>query len=386
MKFGVIIVLIFVFGVNCIASLPDHVHEKTLFEALTKTTKKTKALNLYLNTHASFNAYFNNDELNEAAFRLDQFRIEATGDINDWIYYRWRQALNVSNQAQSLDNTPSSIDYAAVGFRLSPKFSLFAGKQGIAFGGYEFDANPIEVYEYSTLINYMVCFLTGVDVCYNLTDNQEFHFQVVNTRNGSMQEMFGKLPQGVEKSKLPLGYTINWNGNFNETIKTRWSVSLFNDARKKFMYYYALGTELNVSKFNMYFDFMYADEALDREGIVSRLVYDAGYEERAMDTKYLSLVTRLNYRFRPKWNVFVKGMYETAGVTANNGVLTKGKYQTSFGYLGGVEFYPMERNLHFYVTYVGRSYDYTDRAKLLGVRDYSTQRLSLGFIYKIPVF
>lgn len=46
----------------------------------------------------------------------------------------------------------------------------------------------------------------------------------------------------------------------------------------------------------------------------------------------------------------------------------------------------MKTNLHFYLTYVGRSFDYTARAKALGETDYSTNRVSVGFIYQLPVF
>lgn len=56
------------------------------------------------------------------------------------------------------------------------------------------------------------------------------------------------------------------------------------------------------------------------------------------------------------------------------------------GYAGGIEFYPMESNLHFFLAYVGRSYKYTDRAKALGEDNFSTHRVSVGFIWQMPVF
>lgn len=59
---------------------------------------------------------------------------------------------------------------------------------------------------------------------------------------------------------------------------------------------------------------------------------------------------------------------------------------TAWGYAGGIEFYPMESNLHFFLAYVGRSYKYTDRAKALGEDNFSTHRVSVGFIWQMPVF
>ena len=148
-----------------------------LFERVTRLEKKTDAFNLYLNMQGSFNVYFNNGNEEQTSFRMNQLRIEAKGNITDRIYYRYRQRLNRANNAQSLDNLPTSIDYAAVGFHVTDQFSVFAGKQCTAFGGFEFDLNPIEVYQYCDMLEYMSNFLTGVDFSYRLNDRHDFHFQ-----------------------------------------------------------------------------------------------------------------------------------------------------------------------------------------------------------------
>jgi hypothetical protein len=107
----------------------------------------------------------------------------------------------------------------------------------------------------------------------------------------------------------------------------------------------------------------------------------------AFYTMYNSLVTKVNYRFMPRWNVFVKGMLESAAMYKGDGAVTTGNYRTSLGYLAGVEFYPMEKsNLHFYCTFIGQSNFFTERAKTFGQENYSTQRVALGFIYQLPVF
>lgn len=372
----------------CGATTPDKTREKTLFEGLTGMEKKHDFFNLHLNTRMTFNGYFNDGNFTKGAFKVNQLRIEANGRVNDWLSYQWKQLLNVSSRGQQLDNMPNSIDCAGVGFRVSPTFSVFAGKQCAAFGGFEFDADPVEVYQFSDMGEFMTCFLTGVDFAYEVSVGQQLRFQVVDARNNRMEEMFGKVAEGVEEAKLPLGYSLNWNGSFwDKLLRTRWSATLFNEAKDELTYYYALGVELNVRKFNMYVDFMYSDEGLDRLGVISNLLYETGEETRAMDVKYVSWVTKLNYRFLSKWNVFAKGMYETASVSRANLALEKGKYRTSYGYMGGIEYYPMEEgNLHFFANYVGRSYRYTDRANDIEAFNTNDCRLSLGFIYRIPIF
>lgn len=365
--------------------------DKTLFEELTDVKKKSDKFNLYLNMQGGFDANFR-DGFEEGAFKMRQLRIEMKGNINNWLSYRYRQRLNRSNDGGGMiDNVPTSIDYAGIGIKLNDHFNLFAGKQCTAYGGIEFDLNPIDIYEYSDMIENMSNFMTGLNIGYNLTPTQQLNLQILNSRNGSFDSTYGitenekgKLPD-LKSGKLPLVYTLNWNGNFNDVFKTRWSASILNEAKNKNMYYYALGNELNLDKFNMFLDFMYAQEGIDRNGTITGIVGRPG-GHNVFDTGYLSVVTKLNYRFLPKWNVFVKGMYETASVTKSTEDIAKGNYRISWGYLAGVEYYPMETNLHFFLTYVGRSYNFTSRAKILGQENYSTNRISVGFIWQMPVF
>ena len=314
------------------------------------------------------------------------------GDLNDWLSYRYRQRLNRSNDGSSMnDNLPNSIDWAGIGFKVHPQINLFAGKQGVMYGGFEYDLNPIEVYQYGNIIENISGFLTGLNVAYNPTPNQQINFQLVNNRTNSFNATYGITEDeagnspNLKSSKLPLMYTLNWNGNFDDVFKTRWSASLMNETTNKNLYYYAMGNELNLGKFNMYLDVMYSQEGIDRNGTISQIVGDAN-GHNVFNTGYLSITSKLNYRFLPRWNAFVKGMYDTASVTKASEGIEKGHYRTSWGYLTGVEFYPMESNLHFFLTYVGQSYNFTSRAKIVDQQDYHTNRISTGFIWQIPVF
>ena len=372
--------------------------EKSLYEELSGVKKKTDKFNLYMNMNGSFDAMFNDNGFDYGKFNMRQLRIEAKGNVNEWLSYRWRQRLNrPNNGGDNIDNLPTSIDIAGIGVKLGDKFSIFAGKQCAAYGGFEFDANPIEIYEYSDMIENMSNFMTGINIGYDFMEGQQLNFQVLNSLNGDFYSMYGEFNpemgifgEGVvaTPSKLPLVYTLNWNGNFANVYKTRWSASIMSQAEGKNLYYFALGNELTLGKFNMYFDVMYSNDAIDRSGIMTEIVGEV-HGHNIFKTSYLSLVTKLNYRFAEKWNVFVKGMYETASVIDHTDpraypFIINGKYRTSLGYLGGIEYYPMESNLHFFLTYVGRHYMYEEIA--VGHKDYSTNRVSVGFIYQLPMF
>ena len=362
----------------------NNANEKTLFEEVSGLKKKSDKFNFFLNMNGSFDAMDVESE-KSGKFNMRQLRIEAKGQVNDWLSYRWRQRLNrPNNGGDNIDNLPTSIDIAGIGVKLNDKWSLFAGKQCANYGGVEFDLNPIEIYEYSDMIENMSNFMTGVNIGYDATPNHQFNFQVLNSLNGSFVDTYGNVP--VEMTKLPLVYTLNWCGNFNNVFKTRWSASIMNQAKDKNMTYIALGNELSLGKFGMFLDFMYSKEDIDRKRIMTNML---GGGASLPSAEYMSIVTKLNYRFKPNWNVFVKGMYETASLgknieTEGGEEFEKGKYRTSLGYLAGLEYYPMENsNLHFFLTYVGRKYNYTSKVDL---KDYDTNRVSVGFIYQLQMF
>ena len=367
--------------------------EESLFEKITKIEKKQDNFHFLLNLNNSFDVNQGNGEFQNAKFNMRQIRIEAKGNFNKTFSFRWRQRLNRNNSPapDGIDNMPSSsIDVAGIGVRTSDVFSMFLGKQCAAYGGIEFDLNPIEIYEYSDMVDYMSNFLTGANFQFQLHPNHQLQLQVLDSRSASMEDMYGL---GYEQSKVPLLYTVNWNGSFGGVFNTRWSYSIMSQAKSYQSHYIALGNELNLDKFNAFFDVMYMREGIDREGIVSGIIGNNAQGGHLNDAEYLSFVLKAQYRFSPKWNVFVQGMLENEGLSKANGsvkdgnYIEKGKYRTAYGYLAGIEFYPLKSsNLHFFLTYVGRSYSYTDRAKAYGADNYSTNRISLGYIWQLPMF
>ena len=370
------------------AQVPTGENEATLFERVTKIEKKSDKFNLYFNMHYALDADFTAGDFEQGAFNMHQFRIEAKGKVTDWLSYRWRQRLNRCNDGGGfIDNLPNSIDLAYLNFAVTDKFSISAGKLCAAYGGIEFDMNPIEIYRYSEIINNMSNFMSGVTFTYDFNANQQLAFQVLDSRNGSLESTYGA---NLEANKLPFVYTLNWNANmFDGAWQTRWSASVMDEVKDKYMYYVALGNQFNFSsKCNMFVDLMSSYEQLDRKGIMTNIFGgQAAFNGHNMsNTLYNSLVAKVNWRFQPKWNFFVKGMLESAAIYGGEEGVADGNYRTSVGYLTGVEFYPMESNLHLFLTFVGQTHLFTERAKALGQSDYSTQRVSLGFIYQLPAF
>ena len=371
--------------------------EKSILEEVLKIENKTDKFNLFLNMHGDFESSWTGSDFDGGKFRFQQLRVEAKGRINSWLSYRYRQRLNKGDDPNGyFDNVLQSIDIAGIGLNYK-KWSAFLGKQCASYGGIEFDLNPIEIYQYSDMVDYMTNFMTGINIAYDFTPNQQLQFQILDGLVGSSKGMYGNYTP----AKLPMLYTLNWNGNFNDVYKTRWSASVMNETKGKQMWYFALGNDFNISdKVGMYFDWMYSLEGVDRKGIITDIVAPHGWDKKAQKTEIMSFILHVNYRFHPAWNLFAKGMYENEGVYKTNSMdvfnasgdqvgitLKEGKYRTALGYIGGVEYYPFkDRNLHFFATYVGRNYLYTAKAKSFGAEDYNTNAFQVGFIWQMPVF
>ena len=102
---------------------------------------------------------------------------------------------------------------AYVRFDLSDKWQLSVGKMCADWGGIEFDLNPIDIYEYSDIIEMADNFLTGAGVYYQANDNHGFAFQLLDSRTGTFEELYDTVPD-VKASKVPLALVFNWRGNF----------------------------------------------------------------------------------------------------------------------------------------------------------------------------
>lgn len=378
--FGITFVLFHI--LSSFAQQEHYTTDKSLFDRFSNFGEGNDSFNLYLNMQSDVSAKLNSQGLEQTSFQFKQLRIEAKGEINDWLSYHWRQRLNNSNdQTLTIDNLPTSIDVAGIGLQLSPKWQLFLGRQCAAFGGFEFDLNPIEVYEFSDMNEYITCFLTGIKLAYSPNEKHEWQLQILNGKNNRFEHTYNH--PDITPAKAPFLYSLNWNSQlFDKQLLTRWSASVTQQATNKQMYFFAMGNQyVWKNKSSFFLDLMYSREDLDSRGIVTNLTTP---NQTALAVHYLSGVAKLNWRIHPQWNVMVQGMYETAGKYHQTEMFDKGKYRTSLGYMLGVEHYPsVNSNLHLFATYIGRSYKHTPLAH---ADNYNTNRLSAGFVYQLPMF
>ena len=372
---------------------------QSLAERVAKIEKKNDMFNLYFNYAASFQAEHNSlsDEWG-TKFANKQLRIEIKGNLTDKLYYRLRHRLNKATDAKGEDNFAKATDIMMVGYNFNDKLSISGGKMCQIWGGFEFDENPMYIYQYSDMVDNMDNFMAGVTVSYKPIPTQEIAVEISNAYNGKFADEYGDEAvvvnndeaQALQKSKNPLTYIINWNGSFFDgKLNTRWAWGLQTQAKGKYSRMLTLGQQLNLPKFQWYFDYMGAFDDLDRLKIATNELGGAFVDDEgnALGNVYLgkvhynSFITKANWQFAPSWNLMLKGMYETASVTKMEQFKN---YRKSFGYMGSIEYYPAkQQDFRLFLAYVGRKYDYSTKC---GLKDYNTDRIELGFMYRIKAY
>lgn len=331
---------------------------------------------------SSANAYFSAGQFDEMSFKMNRVRLEIYGRLNDHLSYHFRQSFSSYNNVNTVENLPSSIEYANLKWRFNDKFDLVVGKQFLAVAGYEGYVNGLLVREFSEFNNNFAIFQTGVKAAAYLTPDQHLYFQVVNQKTGL--EDYG-LPVGVEPSKFPLLASACWMGWFADgALNLQYSASAGQLAKGKNIYYLMCGNVYEKGPILAYLDVLYQRSGLDNQHRISSL---SPVPSVAQNIQYLTVIGNVDYRFHPKWNGYLKGAYETAGIYEDNGPFVKGRMMNAWNAQACLEWFPFEEDKGFkvFAHYVYKGFELTENAKALGATKPHTQRISLGIQYIIPV-
>ncbi len=353
-----------------------HQGERSLAERVFGLEKKSEKLKVNLGVQSFFEHPLNDDESQRARFKVHELRIQAHGELSRQLSFDWRQRLNRAADGSSFaDNLSNAIDIAGVDWHPNEKVSFFFGRQYARFGGIEYDMNPVDIYQYSDLVDYMTCYTTGVNFAWNLHPQHQVQLQILNAYNDSFEDRYQVTADVATRTRYPLLYTTHWNGTFLQgALHMRYAVSLGHLAKERNLWYFTAGHLIRPTRnIDGYIDLTYSIEGLDDKGIMS-MRYGGG--KTLTDVKYAALVSKWNFRIDKSINLFAKGMYEHGYAPAQYGNTSHTRH--SYGYMGGVEYYPTETNFRLFLTYIGRHYRYnaTDTE--------STNTLRAGFIYQIP--
>ncbi len=273
--------------------------------------------NIYINFNGA--ATVANDSTGWSGyFRNKHLRIEIKGQVTPNFYYRFRHRLDKLNERAGIDHFSRATDIMMIGYKVTDRFTVECGKMIQYLGGFEYDANPIYVYEFSELTDLIDFANTGVALKYDLTPSQEL---VVNITNSMGDRLFRSYPgtqqQGLRETAFPINAVLNWNGSFaNHRFETRCSAGVSKLAKGVDVLQVILGQKINLPTFSMYADYSYEKAGIDRMGLVSSdfhplLPHDKPYLE---NTQYHAVVSRADWQTSPRWSLFGKCALEWCNV------------------------------------------------------------------------
>ena len=341
--------------------------------------------NLYFDTAASFQLD-NSEGPWQGAFRARNLRVDVQGAFGDHLTYRVRQRLNARSAPASWEYFSRATDFMWIGWKFNHRFTLTVGKMCQALGGYDYDENPLFIYQYCDQLNAMEIFYAGVALAWYPAKGQEIIFNITNSYNNRFSQEYpggAFLTDGTQAqaSDLPLSYLVNWNGHLG-SIETRWGGGIMNLAKGYNNYIFFTGQKLSLPNFQIYLDLGWSLEEIDRLKIASLELGGAGYTNLGgtgcqKDVTYTSAVVKSNWQFSPGWNLMTKAMYDVASVPDNP------SYRKAFGYVGSLEYYPAKgQDLRVFLAYIGHKAWYT----LDTLQDPGTGRMEIGFMYRIKAY
>ncbi|NSL87770.1 porin [Chitinophaga solisilvae] len=336
-------------------------------------------IDVIANMRFAFRNDFQEGTYTGSRFVNEQFRLEIKGKVLDKLYFRFRDRYTRDPMTQSVDNLSRSTDLAYLRFDPNEHWKIYAGKLCADWGGIEFDDNPIEIYEYTDMIEFADNFLSGAGVGYLPNKNHEFTFQLLNSRTKTFKELYDSIP-GITEAKFPFAAVINWRGNlFNGKVHTIWSYSIFKEATSQYMNYIALGNSLILPNFKLDYDFKLSLENLDRKTIVSDFIPNV---KAAQGVTYLTHWMRADVRLSKIVHLTATGFVDFAYWNGNPDPDKDKKLRTAWGYIPAIEVYPFHKyDLKVYANMIGRIYRYTDYAQAkFGLRNTDNYRFSVGII------
>lgn len=381
-----LIVVLLLYITQAAAQHKQGAADTSLYTPLIPVSKQSLLNNVDLiaNMRFGFRNEFDKGAYQDSRFVNEQFRLEIKGKVSDKLFFRFRDRYTRDPETQSVDNISRSTDLAFVRFDPNEKWKIYAGKLCADWGGYEFDANPIDIYEYSDIIEYADNFLSGAGVGFLPTPSNEFTFQLLNSRTKTFKELYDTIP-GISEAKFPFAAVLSWRGKFwDDRFQTIWSYSLFKEATHTYMNYFAFGNQLQLKRFRLQYDFKLSLENLDRKLLVSGWTPD---HKPAQDVKYMSHWLSADLQVSRLVHLAFTGMVDLAYWNGNPDPAKDKHLRTAWGYIPGVEVYPLKRvNLKVYGNMVGRIYRYTDYARsALGLVNDDTYRFTVGIVTPLQV-
>ncbi len=357
---------------------------------------------LDLQMRGSFNMYAPEGGELDTRFRFDNLRwkIDGTFGGKKQFYFQFRQNLSSGFNFNSWENLVGSVNYAFLTWRMHEHFSVTAGKQVFAYGGFEFNANPVNVMQFSDFGGSGSPYEMGVMPTIHINDRHSINIQMASLSTVAAQQYYkGGLPAGVEPTKAAYLYSMSWIGNFlpNNELQFRYGLSWGQQAKERSMWVLTLGQMFVNSKWMAYVDLDYSRQSLDYNNILSGSAsFSDGIARTIENVDYATALAYVHFMFTPSWRMFVKASREysilnqdyTAYGADGQALVTaeKGVARASWNAQFSVQYLPTkDPNFRIFAHYNYYNIDPGLVGAKLGIQHSVDHRISLGIIYVLNV-
>lgn len=239
------------------------------------------------------------------AFGGKYLNLYLAGNLGDKLGYSIRQRFNKAVVSGAYWD---ATDWAWVDWAFNDVFSVNAGKQVVAIGGFEYDRAPINLYQCSEYWNNIACYQFGASASARLGTHDKLTFQLCQSPNRTAAD-------GL------FAYNLIWYGDHGPW-STIYSVNMIESLPGEFISYVALGNRLEFGPCAIEADWM------------NRAA--AGQKSFFSD---FSVMAEFSVRPADNLNLFLKYSYDANEETALDFCVLPGTSITSVG--GGLEFYPL---------------------------------------------
>lgn len=239
-----------------------------------------KLHNLRLEARVDFEYKAYNDTTPaNAGFAGKYMNFVLDGQLTERCFFHYRQRLNIANA--SFSSFFRGCDWLYLEYFFGKHFSVSAGKQVVAIGGFEYDFAPIDVFFWSNFWENVVCYEMGASISYhNLKKNHTLTFQACNSP--FVSRAFENL----------FAYNLIWYGNM-KFFHTIYSLNMIEYEKGKFINYISLGNRFDIKDFSFYIDFQ--NRATDKQVFLF---------------KDFTIVGQAEYNFKQKGFLYLKGGYD----------------------------------------------------------------------------
>jgi len=321
--------------------------------------------------------------------------------VHDKININFRNRFNKATNVESLDQLGNSIELANIDISVVPDFKIILGRQDAYFGGYEYSFNAIEVMQYNDIQSNAQAYVTGIGLDYNLSENHNFGFQILNSRTEHWEEKYEEdEEQDIHQPVFPVEFVGRWKGSFfNGKFQTIYSYSYGTESKDMYTHFITLGHKFETGRFKFMYDFDYNYEDLDTKGLATTIIngndisdehFVIGVQEGPVAQKvtYLENWIRTEYEVSSKFRALLSLMTSTAyGKDLKTDTSGRDRLRTSYGVIPSVYYRPFDDiDVRFFVTYVGRYFKYSTFAEnQLGAVNYNKNEIKFGFIAPLRV-